>query len=241
MGSMIVTVDDIPHEAVQRVRSITATSMSERWEDTLRVVSGYVDVTVARLGRPIVRTKMPDGIGSFLNGGDTGDYAEHPSQALIGIFAMERAMGPLDELTVALCGDLNMRSTRSLLSLLARTPPKKLLCTTLPELLRERTIPQAVQHLVEFRESTDLGDADVVYVTGLSHSAVDERKRHRLRITRDVVESLQAHAIVLSPMPVVDEIASTARSNHRVQILRQSDEGLFVRMALLEELVGGMS
>jgi aspartate carbamoyltransferase catalytic subunit len=42
---------------------------------------------------------------------------------------------------------------------------------------------------------------------------------------------------VLSPMPVIDEIATTARSDPRIGMFRQSDDALFVRMALIEALL----
>ncbi len=45
------------------------------------------------------------------------------------------------------------------------------------------------------------------------------------------------NAVVLSPMPVIDEIASTVRGDPRIRMLEQSDDALFVRMALIEALL----
>jgi aspartate carbamoyltransferase catalytic subunit len=41
----------------------------------------------------------------------------------------------------------------------------------------------------------------------------------------------------LSPMPVIDEIASNARSDPRIGMFQQSDDAVFVRMALTEALL----
>ena len=112
-----------------------AVAMPEGWADTLRVVSGNVDLVVARPGRPLdVSQLRPLLVSSFLNGGDVGHHSEHPSQALIDLYAIEQARGPVSELTVAICGDLRMRAVRSLVRLFARFPPGRLVVISDPRL-----------------------------------------------------------------------------------------------------------
>jgi aspartate carbamoyltransferase catalytic subunit len=57
-------------------------------------------------------------------------------------------------------------------------------------------------------------------------------------VERKALAALPPDAVVLSPMPVIDEIATTARSDPRVRMFQQSDDALFVRMALIEALLG---
>ena len=83
----------------------------------------------------------------------------------------------------------------------------------------------------------DVDDVDVLYVAGIPHGALDEPRRARLRVDRKALAALPPDAVVLSPMPVIDEIASTARSDPRIGMFRQSDDALFVRMALIEALL----
>jgi aspartate carbamoyltransferase catalytic subunit len=78
---------------------------------------------------------------------------------------------------------------------------------------------------------------DVLYVAGIPHGALDEPGRARLRVDRKALAALRPGAVVLSPMPVIDEIATTARSDPRIRMFQQSDDALFVRMALIEALV----
>ncbi len=78
---------------------------------------------------------------------------------------------------------------------------------------------------------------DVLYVAGIPHGALDEPGRARLRVDRKALAALRPDAVVLSPMPVIDEIATTARSDPRIRMFQQSDDALFVRMALIEALV----
>ncbi len=213
-----------------------AAAPPEGWADTLRVVSGNVDLVVARPGRPLDAAAQlyPLLVSSFLNGGDTGRRGEHPSQALIDLYAIEQARGPVSELTVAICGDLRMRAVRSLLRLFARFPPRRLVTISDPRLAdhadhadhADNAGPDA-KH-AEHRAPWDVDDVDVLYVAGIPHGALDEPGRARLRVP---------DAVVLSPMPVIDEIATTARSDPRIRMFQQSDDALFVRMALIEALV----
>jgi aspartate carbamoyltransferase catalytic subunit len=219
-----------------------AAAPPEGWADTLRVVSGNVDLIVARPGRPLDAAAQlcPLLVSSFLNGGDTGRRSEHPSQALIDLYAIEKARGPVSELTVAICGDLRMRAVRSLLRLFARFPPRHLVAISDPRLTADA--PDAAdagpdaKH-AEDRAPWDVGDVDVLYVAGLPHGALDEPGRARLRVDRKALAALRPDAVVLSPMPVIDEIATTARSDPRIRMFQQSDDALFVRMALIEALL----
>jgi aspartate carbamoyltransferase catalytic subunit len=213
-------------------RRASAVAMPESWTDTLRVVSGTVDLVVARLGRPVDGLPLKELlVGSFLNGGDAGPGGEHPSQALIDMYAMEQARGPVSELTVAICGDPRMRSVRSLGRLFARFPPKRLLQISDPRLC------DGTEIAAEPRAPWDLDDVDVLYVAGIPHGTLDEPGRARLRVDRRALRTLPRDAVVLSPMPVIDEIASNARSDPRIGMFQQSDDAVFVRMALTEALL----
>ena len=120
---------------------MSPTAKPESWQDTLRTVAGYTDILIARIGHPLSRAELTDWLmRPLLNGGDFGPNAEHPSQALIDLFAMER-LGAVTELRIAVCGDLRMRVVRSLLRLLARTPPRRLVLITDPTLANDEAPP----------------------------------------------------------------------------------------------------
>jgi len=214
-----------------------AVAMPEGWADTLRVVSGNVDLVVARPGRPLNASQLcPLLVSSFLNGGDAGRCGEHPSQALIDLYAIEQTRGPVSELTVAICGDLRMRAVRSLVRLFARFPPRRLVAISDPRLADGDSDSHAGLD-AEHRAPWDVDDVDVLYVAGIPHGALDEPGRARLRVDRQALAALRPDAVVLSPMPVIDEIATTARSDPRIRMFQQSDDALFVRMALIEALL----
>ena len=228
-GASVVEVND---------RRAAVDSMPESLIDTVRTVSGYIDALIVRAPRPAgevaaaVLSDVP-----FLNAGDRGPGAEHPSQALIDFFAIERMVGPIDSVHVAICGDLRMRSARSLLALLARRPPASLSLITDESLLAGFALPAALVELTSFTTLERLGSVSVLNAVGIPHGAATEGVRSTLRIDGRALSAMSATGIVLSPMPIIDEIASSARSDPRMRYFEQSDLALSIRMALLDLLL----
>lgn len=219
-------------------RRESALSMPESVADTVRTLSGYVDALVVRAPRPAAESAAaarPD--VAVLNAGDRGPAAEHPSQGVLDVLAIERLRGPVGALHVALCGDLRMRSARSLLALLARRPPAALSLVTDAVLDDGSPLPGRLDALAVRRTLDELDGADVVYAVGIPHGAAGEPVRTALRLDARRVAALRADAVVLSPLPVIDEISTSARRDRRMRYFEQSDLGLFARMALLELLL----
>lgn len=233
IGAAVVEVDE---------RRASEASMPESIADTARTLSGYVDALVVRssgASGELVASARED--VAWLNAGDEGPTAEHPSQALLDVFALERLVGPMAELHVALCGDLRMRAARSLLRLLSRRRPRALSLVTDPSLTDGFVLPSALQPIAVLREPGDMEAVDAVYAVGMAHGAASEAVRSKLRVDRRMLATMPDTAVVLSPMPIIDEIASSVRQDARMRYSEQSDLGLFTRMALLEWLLGRLN
>lgn len=218
-------------EAAERRGS--AESMPESLDDTIRVMSGYCDALVVRSPRvsaELARSARPG--TAWVN---AGDPTEHPTQTLIDVLALERLAGPVGGLRIAIVGDLRMRAARSLLALFDRRPPAALAVVTAPE-LADRPVPATAAVLESIADVPDVGP-DVVYVVGIPHQAVPEPVRTRLRLDRDTLGRLSPDAIVLSPLPLIDEVASAARDDARIRWFEQSDLGLWARTAVLEHVL----
>lgn len=221
-------------------RRASAESMPESMTDTVRTLSGYVDALVVRApesARTLSAAARPD--VAWLNAGDRGDAAEHPSQALLDLFAVERLTGGrIADLHLAICGDLRMRSARSLLALLARRPPRRLTLMSHSELSAGFLLPGPLDPITSQSEHPDLAGVSALIALGIPHGAASEPVRSALRVDRTMLTRLPDEAIVLSPMPIIDEIATSARRDRRMRYFEQSDLGLHVRIALLELLLG---
>jgi aspartate carbamoyltransferase catalytic subunit len=217
-------------------------SRPESIHDTLRTVMGYCDVVVARLGEPLAGPNLPsERPAPLVNGGDRGPDGEHPTQALLDLFALSHDLGDLAGRTVAICGDPRMRAVTSLLRLLPRFGVELIVLLTLPELERGWRRPAGADGIVRRASWSDLPrETAVLYMAGVPHGAVSLEDRGALTLTADRLAALPRELVVTSPLPVIDEISPEARADPRVRAFHHSDLGLFTRMAVLElALLGG--
>jgi aspartate carbamoyltransferase catalytic subunit len=226
---------------VRELRWGPGMSMAETFEDTLRTMSGMVDVVVARTPFRLDRDVVERCCGSaFVNAGDAD--GEHPSQALIDLCAITAERGDVGGLRVGISGDLTSRCARSLVALLDRRLPLELALFAPPGRndLGVAVGPELSER-ISWRKPGDVEDLDVLYLTGLAEGQgdtwVDAGTRAEYAVTRSVLDLLPADAVVLSPMPVVDEIAPDAWRDPRVRVFEQSDRGAHVRTALLARLL----
>ena len=97
-------------------------------------------------------------------------------------------------------------------------------------------------HNVIYEESEKLEEAvsnvDVVYQTRIQRerfSSMEEYERTRgiFIIDRKILDILPEKAIVMHPLPRVDEIKYEVDGDRRSAYFRQAHNGLFIRMAIL--------
>lgn len=213
-------------------------SAAESFEDSLRTLSGMVDVVVTRVPFDLdSRQLAPHLAGPLLSGGH--GEAEHPSQALIDFYAMVSTRGPVSELSVAICGDLTMRATRSLLKLFDRRPPASLRLIA-PDGRRDHGVDfsPALAAVTQDSAVDDLAGVDVLYLPGLParRDGVELGPEERLlyAATAATLELLASDAVILCPLPAIDEVQPAVREDSRLRMFQQSDSSVFVRMAMLE-------
>lgn len=224
---------------VHEPRYSLAMSAAESITDLLRTVSGMVDVTVLRADVAFESCATADNCRSaFINAGDT---FHHPSQALIDVWSIQEEVGSIDGLHVVMLGDATMRAARSLLMYFARCPPGRLTLVGPPSRLDHGV---AVGDSLAARLHTGgmdaVASADVVYAIGLAPGVgpdrVDDIVRKRYRLDGEAVSTMRDGAIVLCPLPVIDEITDEARTDPRMRFWPQSDRSVSMRMAILEHV-----
>lgn len=211
------------------------------------MVSGYADAIVIRhfeqgaAGRAAAVSSVP-----IINGGD--GPGEHPTQALLDLFTIWHELGRIDDLTIAMVGDLRFGRTARSLSLLLRQAQNVELLFVAPESVpMGQDIKDALESAgIHWREVADLGDAmgrsDVVYQTRIQKerfATKDEYERAKgvYVITPELMERLPAHGIVMHPLPRVDEISPEVDADPRAAYFRQAKNGVYIRMALLDRLL----
>ena len=236
--------------ATENAREFSSAAKGETLEDTIRIVDDYADVIVLRhyesgaAERASTVSSVP-----VINAGD--GPGQHPTQALLDMYTIDKEIGRLDGISVAMVGDLaNGRTVRSLCYLLTKYDDMTLYFVA-PEMVRMRQdIKQYLSdHGVFFSEETDLvevaGKVDVIYQTRIQKERFGDRTdeyeeaRGHYIIDRSILDAMRDTTIVMHPLPRVDEIAPEVDDDPRAAYFRQAQNGLYIRMALLSMLLLG--
>jgi aspartate carbamoyltransferase catalytic subunit len=233
--------------STENAREFSSAIKGESIEDTVRIVSGYADAIVIRhyeLGaakRAASVSPVP-----ILNAGD--GPGEHPTQALLDLYTIKHELGRLDGLTIALVGDLRFgRTARSLALLSCMSHDTELIFVSPPEVPMGNDIRRTLdEYGVRYRDEVDLmkvlPEVDVVYQTRIQKErfatpAEYEAARGVYILDQHGYDRLNPNAIVLHPLPRVDEIAPEVDVDPRSAYFRQAHNGVFIRMALLESVL----
>lgn len=229
----------------ENARDFSSAAKGETLEDTIRVVEHYGHVIVMRhhengaAARAAHISRVP-----IINAGD--GPGQHPTQALLDLYTIRKELGRVDHLSVALVGDLaNGRTVRSLAYLLAKYKGTRLYFVA-PEVVRMGSDIKEylTRHETPFEEVDDLDavlrKSDVVYQTRIQKERFGDRledyeqARGKYVITGASMANMKTDAILMHPLPRVDEIAKEVDADPRAAYFRQAQNGLFVRMALLK-------
>jgi aspartate carbamoyltransferase catalytic subunit len=212
----------------------------ESLKDTVLTLSAYephaIVVRHPQIGAPELVARYSG--AAVVNAGD-GKH-QHPTQALLDLYTMREALGPLDGLHVAIVGDvLHSRVARSLLQALTLVGARTTLVGP-PTLL-----PRGIEAL-GCDTSTEIAAtaaADVIYVLRMQRERMESAYVPSLReyaarwgITPDRVRPGQK---VMHPGPINRgvEIDGRVADSPDSLILAQVRSGLAVRMAVLQELL----
>ena len=198
-------------------REFSSAAKGETIEDTIRIVSGYTDVIVLRhyeegaARRAAAVSSVP-----VINAGD--GPGQHPTQALLDLYTIRDEVGHVDGISIAMVGDLaNGRTVRSLTYLLSKFRDIRVCFVAPPQ------VDVVYQTRIQKERFTD--EAAYLAVKGV------------YRIDSQALALMRPKAIVMHPLPRVDEIAPEVDSDPRAAYFRQARNGLHVRMALLDRLL----
>jgi len=215
----------------------------ETIEDTTRMLSAYADVIVMRhpkAGTAEVASKVS--AKPIINGGDGAN--QHPSQGFLDLYTIKKEHGRLDNLNIGFGGDLlNSRTLKSLLPLLRHYVGNKFYFISPKELeLPREFIAELKEHNVNFEELSSLdekiSELDVLYMTRVQKERfADEASYDKVKnlfiLKKEHLNSLKENAIIMHPLPKINEIEIEVDLDPRAAYFRQAENGVYVRMALL--------
>jgi len=228
-------------------REFSSAAKGETLEDTIRIVAGYADAIVLRHGeegaarRAALVSDVP-----VINAGD--GRGQHPTQSLLDLYTIRDELGRVDGVRVAMVGDLaNGRTARSLAYLLSKYRDVEVWFVAPPAVAMGRDLKQHLdEHGVPWHETQDLNAVlplvDVVYQTRIQKERFEDEAAYRAVrgvyvIDCDAMARLRPDAIVMHPLPRLDEIDPAVDADPRAAYFRQARNGVHIRMALLDMLL----
>jgi aspartate carbamoyltransferase catalytic subunit len=226
-----------------------STKKGENLVDTIRTVENYADAIALRHrleGAAKVAaeySKVP-----IINSG-TGAQ-EHPTQALIDLYTIQKEKRQIDKLKIALMGDLRYgRTVHSLAQALTNYDVELYLVS--PESLKmQKDILREVRGKIKVNELTNLDDIitqiDVLYITRIQKERFPDpaeyaKLKGAYKVDLKTLETVKKDMIILHPLPRVDEIAPEVDNSPYARYFQQVGNGLFVRMAILSLVLGAVS
>jgi len=235
LGGSVITTEN--------AREFSSAAKGESLADSTRIMNGYADVIVMRhneagsAARAAEISRIP-----IINAGDGA--GQHPTQALLDIYTIADAFPGMKGLKIALVGDLRYgRTVRSLSYLLSKYDDMEIIFVAPQVCKMEQDIKDYLdKYRVPWREEDDLAavvkEADCIYMTRVQkerfHSIDDYREAaSKYILSSEMVREMKPTAIIMHPLPRVDEIPPEVDSAPQARYFEQAQNGLYIRMALL--------
>jgi len=235
LGGSVITTEN--------AREFSSASKGESLSDSTRIMSGYADIIVMRHNEAGSAARAAE-ISSVpvINAGDGA--GQHPTQALLDMYTIVDDFSGMDSLKIALVGDLRYgRTVRSLSYLLTKYENVELIFVSPPVCKMEGDIKAYLdRNNVPWREETDLAgitpEVDCIYMTRIQKERFHDPEDYRMAagkyiLTPDRVRTMKPDAIIMHPLPRVDEIPKEVDDDPRARYFQQARNGLYIRMALL--------
>ncbi len=224
----------------------TSVSKGETFHDTISVISNYCDLIVMRHsleGAPRYAVEVA-GI-PVVNAGDGSN--QHPSQTLLDLYSIQKTQGTLDGINIMMVGDLKYgRTVHSLLQALSHfkttftfVSPQEL---RMPDEYKQYLFDRGIAYTETENFEEYLASADIIYMTRVQRERfIDPMEYERVKnvyvLRNSMLDGTKANTRVLHPLPRVNEIAVDVDDNPKAYYFQQTENGVYVRMAIISYLL----
>lgn len=235
LGGGIIPLQGVTYSSVTK---------GELLPDTIRTFANYADVIVLRhYDEGSARIASEYSPVPIINAGD--GIGEHPTQALLDLFTISEQFAKVDNLKIAMVGDLlHGRTIHSLAKLLKHYQNLTIFFVAPDRLQVKAEFEQQLQNgkvriFKTHNLSEVMSDVDVLYMTRVQKErfadlAEYEKIKNYYILTPELMKRAKQNMIVMHPFPRVGEISFAVDTDPRAAYIRsQMQNGLFVRMALL--------
>lgn len=219
----------------------TSVKKGETLADTARILSSYADAIVMRHHKDgAARLVSQFSAVPVINAGDGTN--QHPSQTLLDLVTIFETQGRLDNLKIAMAGDLKYgRTVHSLAQAMKHfacefyfvSPPSLAMPDYICEELDEAGIRYTILPTLE--EAVQI--VDILYMTRVQRERFDEQEflkiQGKFNLTPETLKNAKGNLKVLHPLPRIDEISPEVDKTPYAYYFEQAKNGVFARQAIL--------
>jgi len=228
----------------------SSTSKGETIADTVRMADIYSDIIVIRHpreGAAMIAAEFAN--VPVINAGDGAH--EHPTQALIALYTIQKKKGNVKDLKVGMLGDLKFgRTVHSLSQALANFGAKLILIS--PKGLEA---PTYLIHKLKSKFGTDITqnhliskaikNLDVLYVTRIQRERFASEAEYlsfkgSYVVNQRLLRGAKEDMLIMHPLPRVNEIDYSVDKDRRAIYFEQAANSVPVRMAIVVLLLGSV-
>lgn len=225
----------------------TSVEKGETLSDTVKIVNQYSDIIVVRHPSEGAARYISEQINiPVVNAGDGSN--QHPSQSLLDLYSIKKTQGTLNNLNIALVGDLKYgRTVHSLVYALSTFKPKFYFIS--PEVLAMPAyITEDLKKMgIEYNAASQLEDVvntlDIMYVTRIQRERFAdpqeyERVKNAYVIRANQLQKVKENFKILHPLPRINEIHVDVDSLPAAYYFEQAGNGVYMRQSILTTLMG---
>jgi len=226
---------------------VTSAKKGETIYDSMKIIGQYADVIAMRhpiegsARRAAEATDKP-----VLNGGDGAN--QHPTQTLLDLFTIEECQNKLNNLHIALIGDLKYgRTTHSLAQSLTHFNARLYLVAPenlqMPDYISDELKEKQIKFTFHDKIEDVINKVDIAYMTRIQKERFAdlmeyERVKDVYVLKADMLGKVKNNLKIMHPLPRVNEITFDVDKTKYAYYFEQAQNGLYIRQTLLGLVLG---
>lgn len=218
-------------------------SKGETLSDTAQMVSRYADIIAIR--HPLAGSAADFQEGSSVPVINCGDGPnDHPTQALLDAYTIYKQYGRLENLRIALVGDLKFsRTSHGLLALMSKFGGNSVkLCSPAELPLGQEYYYENLSYDVENDIHKAIENVDVIYSSRVQKERFEDQDQYlKLKdhfvFSRELLEKHAPDSILMHALPRIDEILPEVDDWKGAKYFDAITNSVAVRMAILSKLL----
>ncbi|HKK58406.1 MAG TPA: aspartate carbamoyltransferase [Salinivirga sp.] len=238
LGGKIVGFTDAASSSVKKGESL---------KDTILTVSNYSDLIVMR--HPLEgSSRFASEIAPVpvVNAGDGAN--QHPTQCMLDLYSIKKTQNTLDNLNVALVGDLKYgRTVHSLMMAMSNfnttfnfISPNEL---RMPDTYKNYLDNQNIRYYEHDNLEEAIPHADIIYMTRVQRERFSdpieyEKVKNSYVLRNAMLDQTKDNMRILHPLPRVSEIHEDVDSNPKAYYFQQALNGVYMRQAIISSILG---